>query len=332
MEFETKPIRRHFNSLGLMYFFGTLLIFGVQYAEVFLIERLPLTGIYDTDVWLLISTVPMYLISMPLMMLLIRRVPAVSVEKHPMTFLQWLTAFFMCYAIMYLGNLVGLGLTFVIGMVKGSPVDNALVDIATDISPWTALVIMVLCAPVFEELIFRKLLIDRTVKYGEKTAILFSGIFFGLFHGNLNQFIYAFVLGVFLAFLYVKTGNLKITIALHMLINFMGGAVSTWLMRLVDLDEYIRLVGGNNAEAMAAFLRDNMLGLFGYLCLLIFLIGVTLAGLTLLIVFLAKRRFTFQKGSVVIPRGKRFSAVMVNAGMLIYSVFFTAIILIQLFL
>ena len=155
---------------------------------------------------------------------------------------------------------------------------------------------------------------------------------FGLFHGNLNQFIYAFVLGVFLAFLYVKTGNLKITIALHMLINFMGGAVSTWLMRLVDLDEYIRLVGGNNAEAMAAFLRDNMLGLFGYLCLLIFLIGVTLAGLTLLIVFLAKRRFTFQKGSVVIPRGKRFSAVMVNAGMLIYSVFFTAIILIQLFL
>ena len=29
MEFETKPIRRHFNSLGLMYFFGTLLIFGV---------------------------------------------------------------------------------------------------------------------------------------------------------------------------------------------------------------------------------------------------------------------------------------------------------------
>ena len=65
---------------------------------------------------------------------------------------------------------------------------------------------------------------------------------------------------------------------------------------------------------------------------MIFLIGVTLAGLTLLIVFLAKRRFTFQKGSVVIPRGKRFSAVMVNAGMLIYSVFFTAIIIIQLFL
>ena len=227
-----------------------------------------------------------------------------------------------------LGNII----TLLIGILKGGAVQNQVLEVTSSVSMWAIMLYMVICAPIMEEYVFRKLIVDRTVRYGQAAAVLVSGLMFGLFHGNLNQFIYAFVLGVFLAFLYVKTGNLKITIALHMLINFMGGAVSTWLMRLVDLDEYIRLVSGNNAEAMAAFLRDNMLGLFAYLCLLIFLIGVTLAGLTLLIVFLAKRRFTFQKGSVVIPRGKRFSAVMVNAGMLIYSVFFTAIIIIQLFL
>ena len=69
-----------------------------------------------------------------------------------------------------------------------------------------------------------------------------SGLMFGLFHGNLNQFVYAFVLGLFLAFLYVKTGNLKITIALHMMINFVGGIVSSWLMRMIDLTEYEELM------------------------------------------------------------------------------------------
>ena len=194
----------------------------------------------------------MYLISMPLMMLLIRRVPAVSVEKHPMTFLQWLTAFFMCYAIMYLGNLVGLGLTFVIGMVKGSPVDNALVDIATDISPWTALVIMVLCAPVFEELIFRKLLIDRTVKYGEKTAVLFSGIFFGLFHGNLNQFAYAFGLGIFWGFIYVKTGKIRYSICMHMAVNFLGSVASVFLLKSVAYEELIEVGGADGCSLRAS--------------------------------------------------------------------------------
>ena len=188
MEYEIKPIRRHFTKLGLMYFLGTLLIFGIQYAAAFLIIRLPFIRIYDTDAWLISTMLPMYLISMPLMMLLIRQVPAVPVEKHRMTFVQWLTAFFICYAVMYLSNLIGLGVTFVIGIVKGSPVDNALADIVTDINPWTALFFMVLCAPILEELIFRKLLIDRTVRYGEKTAILFSGIFFGaLKNGGINM-------------------------------------------------------------------------------------------------------------------------------------------------
>ena len=96
MEYEIKPIRRHFTKLGLMYFLGTLLIFGIQYAAAFLIIRLPFIRIYDTDAWLISTMLPMYLISMPLMMLLIRQVPAVPVEKHRMTFVQWLTAFFIC--------------------------------------------------------------------------------------------------------------------------------------------------------------------------------------------------------------------------------------------
>ena len=250
MEYEIKPIRRHFTKLGLMYFLGTLLIFGIQYAAAFLIIRLPFIRIYDTDAWLISTMLPMYLISMPLMMLLIRQVPAVPVEKHRMTFVQWLTAFFICYAVMYLSNLIGLGVTFVIGIVKGSPVDNALADIVTDINPWTALFFMVLCAPILEELIFRKLLIDRTVRYGEKTAILFSGIFFGLFHGNLNQFAYAFILGVFWGFIYVKTGKILYTICMHMVVNFLGSVASIFLMRAIDYEELMYASASGDTAAL----------------------------------------------------------------------------------
>ncbi|MCI8691165.1 MAG: CPBP family intramembrane metalloprotease [Lachnospiraceae bacterium] len=327
-----REARKHFSSLGLMFFLGAIVIYAVQLVPAALLSWLRPEWMQNGNLALMAGMLPMYLVGMPVLILLVKRIPAESPERRVMNAGHFTLSAIICFALVYLTNGLGNIITLLIGILKGGAVQNQVLEVTSSVSMWAIMLYMVICAPIMEEYVFRKLIVDRTVRYGQAAAVLVSGLMFGLFHGNLNQFIYAFVLGVFLAFLYVKTGNLKITIALHMLINFMGGAVSTWLMRLVDLDEYIRLVGGNNAEAMAAFLRDNMLGLFAYLCLLIFLIGVTLAGLTLLIVFLAKRRFTFQKGSVVIPRGKRFSAVMVNAGMLIYSVFFTAIIIIQLFL
>lgn len=371
-----REARKHFSSLGLMFFLGTIVIYavqiffmvlmellksellkllgtiminGVRLIPVALPEWLELLGIkmlcairlipqtlqeisQNGNLELMAGILPMYLVGMPVLILLVKKIPAESPERRSMNAGHFTLSAIICFALVYLTNGLGNIITILIGIMKGSAVQNQVLEVTSSVSMWVIVLYMVICAPIMEEYIFRKLIVDRTVRYGQAVAVLISGLMFGLFHGNLNQFIYAFVLGVFLAFLYVKTGNLKITIALHMLINFMGGAVSTWLMRLMDLDEYVRLAGGNNAEAMAAFLRDNMLGLLVYLCFLVFLIGVTLAGLTLLIVFLAKRRFTFQKGSVVIPRGKRFSAVMVNAGMLIFTVFFTAMIIIQLFL
>ena len=75
-------------------------------------------------------------------------------------------------------------------------------------------------------------LTERIVKYGELAAVLASGLFFGLFHGNLNQFSYAFLLGLFLGFIYVKTGKLGYTIGLHMAINFIGSSLGTWMLRV----------------------------------------------------------------------------------------------------
>ena len=58
-------------------------------------------------------------------------------------------------------------------------------------------------APVVEEFIFRKFLIDRVYRYGEWVAILTSGLMFGLFHENLAQFFFATLIGCFFAFFYI---------------------------------------------------------------------------------------------------------------------------------
>ena len=94
---------------------------------------------------------------------------------------------------MYLSNLAGQFFTNIIGIIKGSPVDDAIADLVSELNPLTAFFVMVLLAPALEEWIFRKLLVDRTIRYGEGTAIFLSGLMFGLFHGNLNQFVYTFL-------------------------------------------------------------------------------------------------------------------------------------------
>lgn len=327
-----REARKHFSRLGLMFFLGSIVIYAVQLIPMILIKWLKPEWLENGNLALMIGILPMYLIGMPVLILLVKKIPAEVPERHSMNAGHFTLSAIISFALVYLTNGLGNILTLFISILKGSAVQNQVLSVTSSVSMWVIVLYMVICAPIMEEYVFRKLIVDRCVRYGQAAAVLMSGLMFGLFHGNLNQFIYAFVLGVFLAFLYVKTGNLKITIALHMMINFMGGAVSTWLMRRIDLDEYLRLAGENDAKAMAAFMRDNMLGLLAYLCFLCFLIGVTLAGLTLLIVFLAKKRFTFNRGSVAIPRGKRFSAVIVNTGMIIYSVFFIAMIIIQLFL
>ncbi len=57
-----------------------------------------------------------------------------------------------------------------------------------------------LFGPVAEELLFRGIVLRTLAPYGKKLAILVSALLFGLFHGNLLQTPYAFVLGLVLGY------------------------------------------------------------------------------------------------------------------------------------
>lgn len=72
---------------------------------------------------------------------------------------------------------------------------------------------------IVEELLFRKTVCDALLPYGKASAILFSAIFFSLMHSNIEQLLYTFVAGVFLAWLYVEGKSILLPMLLHFLNN-----------------------------------------------------------------------------------------------------------------
>lgn len=324
--------RKHFSKLGLGFIIGTVVIFAVQLLAMGAVEVLKPEWMRDPNIALTISIVPMYLIGMPVLILIVRRLPAQAPLRHSMKAGHFILAAFMSFAVMYLSNIVGMILTTVIGFLKGGTVQNTIANVAMSVSPLVALIYMVICAPIMEEFVFRKLIVDRTVRYGQAVAAIVSGLMFGLFHGNLNQFVYAFTLGVFLAFLYIKTGNLKVTIGLHMIINFFGSIVSMTVLELIDLEGLVRLEeSGMQPDAMMAYFFENMVGWLAYMCYAVFIVAAVITGVVLWIVALVKKKFSFAKGEVVIPKGKRFRTVILNVGMTIYCLAWIAMIIFQLF-
>lgn len=77
-----------------------------------------------------------------------------------------------------------------------------------------------LVVPIAEEFMFRGIIYKRLsfIMKREK-AMLFSALMFGLYHGNLVQAIYGFVLGYLAVYIYEKYGSLKASILFHTVIN-----------------------------------------------------------------------------------------------------------------
>lgn len=74
--------------------------------------------------------------------------------------------------------------------------------------------------PFCEEFVFRGVIYGGYLKSGNKLrAILLSALLFGLMHMNVNQAIYAFVIGILLALLMEATGSLWAPVLCHMVFN-----------------------------------------------------------------------------------------------------------------
>lgn len=82
---------------------------------------------------------------------------------------------------------------------------------------------IVIAAPIFEELIFRGIILNGLLKkYSPLKSILISSILFGVIHLNPWQFISALILGMFSGWVYYKTKKLTLSILIHAVNNSIG--------------------------------------------------------------------------------------------------------------
>ena len=178
--------------------------------------------------------------TLPLMALLSRKLPCQKPERHSLSAGRFLALVCIGYAAMIAGNLLGMAVNSLLS--PGSV--NLISDLATATGTTVEMALaFVVLAPVCEELVFRKVLVDRVLPFGERPAILFSGLCFGLFHGNLTQFFYTFLLGMILAYVYVRTGNILCTIGIHACLNFLGGVLPLLFPSAVYLVMLVALAG-----------------------------------------------------------------------------------------
>ena len=218
--------KKFFSKIGINY-----LILGATalVCQIIIFNILNVTNpeyIADINILSGLSSICNYILPFPIFYLLMKQLDEVKIEKNGVNAKTFLIYVSITLTLMWIGNLIGLAITMLLSGAIQTEIANPVQELINSADIWFNLLIISIVAPIFEEIFFRKLLIDRTIKYGAKVSIVLSAVIFAFFHGNLNQFFYAFLMGGFFAYVYIKTGKITYTIILHAIVNFMGSVVS----------------------------------------------------------------------------------------------------------
>lgn len=320
--------QKAFSKIGWIY---TIFSAAITVLQLIIVNVVHLVKpeVLTTEVQILISTVILYVLGMLILPIGFQKaqVPVTVLQKKHMTIGAFFKALFMSYSLLIITNLIGTLITTMIGILKGSPIINPVEEIALNMDLPFLILFTVIGAPIFEELFFRKFLVDRTAQYGEGVSVVISGLMFGMFHGNLSQFPYAFALGAFFAFIYIRTGKIGYTILMHAVINFVGSIVGSLILKYIDLSVYEGILTSTSIEEIfAALTMENMTGVF--ILLVYEMVIMTFVVIGIILWILEFKKFFFKPAEQDIPKGRCFEASICNKGMLVYIGFWLIMIII----
>lgn len=95
-------------------------------------------------------------------------------------------------------------------------------------------------APVFEEIIFRGIILNgMSRKLNSKVAIVMSALLFAIMHMNLVQGINAFLLGILLGYIYIRTKSIYLSIFAHFINNTIGIMIAVYMEKLVVVNNLL---------------------------------------------------------------------------------------------
>ena len=218
--------KKFFSKIGfnyLIYIISSLII-TIIIANIIAATKPEI--INNINISTVISAICNYILPLPILIHLMNKIKSTRPEIHKINIKTFLKYLCITITLMWIGNLTGTIITTILGGAIQSDISNPIQNLINSTDIWLNLLLISIIGPIFEEFFFIKLLIDRTIVYGAKVSIILSAVIFGLVHGNLNQFFYSALIGGFLGYVYIKTGRITYTIALHMIINLIGSVVS----------------------------------------------------------------------------------------------------------
>ena len=309
---DLKAVRKRISRIGIG--LAVIIIVSVvsQLLVNFLVEKFaPGVLAASWGTWL-IAMLPEYLFGFPVGLFIIRKVNATPPESRPLGAKNFLAAIPAGVFVVVAGAIVGQLVLLLISLAYKGVQTTSAVSMMSSVGPlWIRILFLVILAPMIEEFTFRKTLIDRMRPYGETTAIFFSALAFGLFHGNFSQMFYAFGMGLVFGTIYEKTGRLRYSLILHMATNFLGGIVVPSLIS-----------GLGDISSMKT--SDLPIGLIIYV---IAYYGLAMVGFVVFAIRCVRIRFYTQP--MELPRGRVVRTVYGNVGMLVFFAAIAVVVVMQ---
>ena len=295
MELKVKvDNKKVFNRIGLAIFVSMILVNIIQvvfFGIIGVVNQELLSALWINYAAIAIS---FYLIGFPVFYLMIKNLPEEEKrESKTLGVFEVIKICFMSYSIVYIVNFLTNILMMLIAVIKGSEVTNPLVNMLEGSNWIWSLIFAGILSPIIEEMMFRGVMLNKLRRYGDKVAIITTAILFGLFHANFSQFFYAVALGMIFAYVALKTGTIKYSIILHIVVNIMGGVI-------------LPAVIGDGSNIVAVG------------CVGLALLAIVIVGLVLLIK--NRKNISLLDGEIKLEKGTAFKTIWVNVGMVLFTV------------
>lgn len=220
-----KSILKQKRKLG----FSLGLILISSQATFILIELLlKQIGIKETiTITYLLNAFSLYVVAFLLAKLLLRKVENAEIKpKVKITFKKFMWYLFVAYGVGIFCASFSNEIMTLFSKIINRELSDRVEEIMSNSTPIPLILFVAIIGPIFEELIFRGLLLKKLRVYGDKTAIIYTGIAFGLFHTNLSQILFATVIGFVMAYVVCKTNDIKYSMIIHIIINMISSIVT----------------------------------------------------------------------------------------------------------
>ena len=307
--------KKTFSRIGLALLAFYAASYAVQFGmEFFLVYALHIESI-SSSAAVLLSAVSMYAIGFPVCFLVLRKTESTPPPLHkarPGTLLV-LTA--IAFSLLYFGNVLGIYASAMAEKLFGAPIAEVTLELVADLPWYVAFLFAALIGPLVEECIFRKLIINRVRVYGEKLAILFSALLFAFFHMSVQQFFYAFFIGLVLGYLYIRTGSLLAVWSVHAAVNTLGSVVPLFLMQYCGYEELL-LALESGQEAVFAQVAENPIGVIAVLVYSVCNMALLLLGWILLGIY--RRKLRFEEAAQPLPRDTEGTVAFTGIGVVLF--------------